>query len=176
LFCGSFGPAQKYEIIDPNSKIITYSIKYFFLLILGLLFSNITSVILFQKNDIIEYISNHKEIHLDILSIFFISKKISSSLFVIENIFFLVLFLLPQLIIEFKVNITEIKTRVREINTTNLNNIENTNLNYLSLEQLKKDWQEEQLAVFSNKAWSSKTNYDRNINQKMYDYLTDKEM
>ena len=175
LFCGTFGPGQKYHITDPNSSVLTFLIKYVFLITIGSLFSYVTYTVFFQKTNIKQYVINHPEVKIDIISIFSIVNKLGGTFVIIGFVLFIILFLLPQLIIEFKIDKQRLKQISRNVDQNHLNKILNKNSYLKNITLLKEDWRQNQLAEISNRDIFSSSNFKSNVGNQLYNYLVDKQ-
>lgn len=171
---GVIGPASEYNVSDPNSIIVTYFIKFFFLLTIGSLFSYATYVIIIQKHNLENYFIQHPEIKPGILTLFSVSNNLGGIYTIAWFLFFLFIFILPQLILEIKVKKQDLKILARELDQNKLRTIFEKDPNYKTIQQVKTEWREKKLAELSNNAIFENNSLKRNIGFTMYSYLSNK--
>jgi hypothetical protein len=175
LFCGTFGPAKNEKHNESNTNFITYFFKYFFLITIGSLFSYITYAVFFQKTNILNYAVNHPDMKLDIITIFLLVNKLGGALVIIGFLLLIVVFLLPQLIVDFSLDKQRLKNISRDICENHLNKILSKNSNLKSSIYHKEDWRQQKLFEISNRTILSSSNLKRDIGYKLYDYLLNKQ-
>jgi hypothetical protein len=173
LFCGIFGPAKDKN--DTNLNFATYFFKYFILIIIGSLFSFVSYTVFFHKSNIQQHIINSPEIKLDIISIFTIVNNLGGSLLYVGFGFFIFLFLLPQLIVELTLDKKKLKQISRSVDQSHLNKILIKNLYLKNIKNLKEDWKKNNLDDLTNRVISNNSNFKRNVANKLYNHLLDKQ-
>jgi hypothetical protein len=171
LYSGIFGPSKQFDIIDSNSIIISYVIKYVVLSILGVLFSVVVPAALFYQTPLENYCLNTDSTP-GIVGLLIELPKIGGFYFGISFLIILVIFLFPQIILDFKLDKRRVKSISRELQQEQLRKIYEEEDN--SLDRYKTEWQQKHLARFSNDVLFGKTQISRNIAEKMFDYLNEK--
>lgn len=175
LFCGTFGPAQT-DHEQTKSNLLTVIFKYFFLITIGLLFSYVSYAVFFQKGNIEHYVVNNPEIKIDIITVFILINKLGGIKTIIGFILFLFLFLLPQLIIEIKIDKQRLKQISKELNQIHLDKIFNNNPGLKKASQLKDEWKERHLFQLSNDAISGKTTLKKKVSGILNNDLLNKQL